>query len=60
MTDYPKMYAILCGAIDRAIGPLEEIPAARPQAAQLRRALERAEEIYLDDGPEDTAEERTE
>lgn len=28
MPDYKKMYAILCGAIDDVIDPLEEIPLA--------------------------------
>ena len=29
MIDYKKMYAILCGAVDEVIEPLEQIPMAR-------------------------------
>ena len=28
MPDYKRMYALLCGAIDKVIDPLEQIPAA--------------------------------
>ena len=41
------MYAILCGAIDDVIDPLEQIPLALPQARRLCAALEEAEEVYL-------------
>ncbi len=41
------MYAILCGAIDDVIDPLERIPLAIPQARRLCAALEEAEEVYL-------------
>ena len=47
MPDSQKMYAILCGAVDEVIGPLEEIPLATPSAAVLRRALLAAEDVYL-------------
>ena len=47
MPDYRKMYAILCGAIDDVIDPLEEIPLALPYAIKLKAALEAAEELYL-------------
>ena len=47
MPDYKKMYAILCGAIDDVIDPLEEIPLAVPSARKLRDALEEAEELYI-------------
>ena len=47
MADYKKMYAILCGAIDDIIDPLQQIPAAVPYAQQLRSALLETEEIYL-------------
>ena len=42
MPDYAKMYAVLCGAIDDVITPLEQIPLATPAAKHLRRALEEA------------------
>ena len=48
MADYKKMYALLCGAIDEVIDPLENIPQARSIAAKLRAALEKAEEIYIE------------
>ena len=51
MADYRRMYALLCKAIDSVIDPLERIPLARPSAAQLRRALEEAEECYLQTTP---------
>ena len=47
MADYRKMYCLLCRAIDAVIDPLEQIPAARPQAKALREALLEAEEFYL-------------
>lgn len=55
MTDYRKMYAVLCGAVDDVIDPLENIPAAVPLAAVLRSALEQAEEIYIATAPEEEA-----
>ena len=50
MPDYKKMYAILCGAIDDVIDPLEKIPLAVPYAGQLRRALLKTEEVYIESG----------
>ena len=47
MPDYQKMYAVLCGAMDDVIDPLEQIPLACPSAAILRTALLHAEEICL-------------
>ena len=47
MPNYQKMYAILCGAIDEVIDPLEKIPLAVPSARKLRAALEEAEELYI-------------
>ncbi len=47
MADYKKMYAVLCGAIDQVIEPLEQIPLAWPSAQVLRKALLRAEDIYV-------------
>ncbi len=47
MADYKKMYAVLCGAIDQVIEPLEQIPLAWPSAQALRKALLQAEDIYV-------------
>ena len=49
MPNYQKMYALLCGAIDDVLDPLEQIPLALPYAQQLQAALEAAEELYLSD-----------
>ena len=35
MADYQKMYALLCGAVDDVIDPLEQIPLAIPYASVL-------------------------
>mgnify|MGYP000021974755 FL=1 len=48
MADYQKMYALLCGALDDVTDPLEQIPLAIPYASVLRRALEDAEELYIE------------
>ena len=53
MPDYKKMYAVLCGAIDDAIEPLEKIPEAAQTAKLLQAALFEAEEIYIDTSPYD-------
>ena len=47
MADYRKMYAILCGAIDDVIEPLERIPLAHDAAQTLRQALLEAEDVYV-------------
>lgn len=47
MPNYQAMYILLCAAIDNVIDPLEQIPAARPQAALLSAALLQAEELYI-------------
>ena len=47
MPDYEKMYALLCGAIDDVIDPLEKIPLARDCVRRLKAALLEAEEIYI-------------
>ena len=47
MANYQKMYALLCCAIDGVLGPLQEIPAAKPYAATLQAALLNAEELYI-------------
>lgn len=51
MADYKKMYAVLCGAVDTVIEPLEQIPLALPAAKLLHRALLEAEEIYIETTP---------
>ena len=51
MTDYRKMYYVLCKAIDDVIDPLENIPLARPYAQKLQKALLEAEEIYISTTP---------
>lgn len=51
MADYKKMYAILCGAVDDVIDPLERIPLARGCAQKLKEALLEAEEIYIITSP---------
>ena len=47
MADYQKMYALLCGAVDDVIDPLEQIPLAIHYASVLRRAREAAEELSI-------------
>ena len=53
MPDYKKMYAVLCGAIDDVIDPLEKIPLARDCVKSLKAALLEAEEIYIETSPYD-------
>ncbi|MEG2175980.1 MAG: hypothetical protein RRY97_03815 [Oscillibacter sp.] len=50
MANYQKMYAIVCGAASDALDALQ---AGDPAAAEktLSAALEKAEELYLDDAP---------
>lgn len=52
MTDYKKMYAILCGAVDDVIDSLEKIPLAKDCAEKLKAALLEAEEIYIMTSPD--------
>lgn len=47
MADYKKMYTELCAAVDDSITALEAIPAARETMHKLQKALENAEEIYI-------------
>lgn len=47
MADYKKMYTGLCAAVDDSITALEAIPAARGTMHKLQKALEDAEEIYI-------------
>lgn len=49
MPDYPKMYAILCGAASEAIDRIKE-GSADAAAQLLQSALLEAEEIYIVDG----------
>lgn len=57
MPDYKRMYALLCGAIDKVIDPLEQIPVAEHILETLQDALLEAEEIYIETTPclEETA-----
>ena len=48
MADYEKMYAVLCGAVDGVIEPLERIPLALPYARALRAALLQAVSLSFD------------
>ena len=47
MTDYKKMYYVLCRAVDEVIEPLGKIPLAYPSVKILQAALLDAEEIYI-------------
>ena len=47
MTDYRRMYLVLCAATDEAIFQLQEIPLALPAVQRLKSALLKAEDIYL-------------
>ena len=47
MSVYKKMYAVLCGAVDEVLGPLERIPLAQPCVQRLLDALHQAEELYI-------------
>lgn len=57
MADYPKMYAILCSAVDAVIDPLNQIPLAAPYACKLQKALWESENVFCES---DEAEERDE
>ena len=49
MTEYRKMYAMLCAAVSAAIDELENIPLAwRSCRSRLQAALLQAEELYID------------
>ena len=48
MPDYQKIYAPLCGPLHEVIDHLDKIPLAIPYASVLRRALEDAEELYIE------------
>lgn len=56
LEQYKKAYATLVGRVDTAITKLEEFPQGMPPeftAAELKRALEEAEEIFLAEDAED-------
>lgn len=53
MTNYKKMYFILCRAADSVIEPLKNIPSAKAYAEELYTALLEAEEIYIDSFSDD-------
>lgn len=48
MTDYEKMYAVLCGAIDDALDMLEKVPDAQNTAELLQAALLKAENMFVE------------
>lgn len=51
MTDYKRMYTVLCKAIDDVIEPLENIREAKQIAEALKAALLEAEDIYISAAP---------
>lgn len=48
MTDYAKLYARLCGAIDEVLDELGTIPEAQHAWGKLQAAILDAEALYLD------------
>ena len=48
MTDYAKLYARLCGAIDEVLDELGTIPEAQHVREKLQAAILDAEAQYLD------------
>ncbi len=52
MTDYAKLYARLCGAIDEVLDELGTIPEARHAWGKLQAAILDAEAQYLDTAEE--------
>ena len=52
MTDYAKLYARLCGAIDEVLDELGTIPEARHAREKLQAAILDAEAQYLDTAEE--------
>ena len=48
MGDYRKMCAVLCCAIGDVIDDLAQIPKARQSMLHLQRALQQAEDIYIE------------
>ena len=52
MTDYAKLYARLCGAIDEVLDELGTIPEARLARERLQAAILDPEAQYLDTAEE--------
>ena len=52
MTNYAKLYARLCGAIDEVLDELGTIPEARQAREKLQAAILDAEAQYLDTAEE--------
>ena len=50
MPNYQKMYAIVCAAASSAVDQMPSCPACDAARATLLDALERAEEIYINEG----------
>ena len=48
MANYQKMYTILCSTVDDVINELSAIPSAHHASEHLIKALEQAEEIYIE------------
>lgn len=48
MTDYRKMYGILCKAADEAVTMLKSVPGTTATAERLAAALNAAEEVYIE------------
>lgn len=56
LEQYKKAYATLVGRVDTTITKLETVPAGMPAAftaAELKRALEEAEDVFLEEDPEE-------
>ena len=47
MTDYQKMYAVLCSAVDDAITQLRSKFGKSEEADKLEKAMNEAENIYI-------------
>ena len=52
MTDYKKMYYILCDAASRALDALPQPEDPKAAAAALQKALDEAEEKYIETAEE--------
>lgn len=55
MTDYQRMYAILCAAASDALDRLPEIEANAEARELLQEALDKAEELYIQSSDDDRA-----
>ena len=58
MTDYKKMYLVLCGCIAKALDKLEGRDEFMELFLQMKDAMNEAEDIYIEtsDDEQDTAE----